>query len=153
MNPLAHASLNMLTHASCVAWPEGAALLRGASGAGKSDLALRLIDLGAELVADDQVLLDSQAGRLLARPPETLAGMIEVRGVGIVVLAHRASAPVALVVDLVPDEQVERLPEPQTTLLLGVTLPLLRLSPWPASAAAKVRLAVRLATGSIMSAS
>jgi HPr kinase/phosphorylase len=140
-------------HGSCVAWPQGAVLLRGASGAGKSDLALRLLDLGAELVADDQVLLKRNGARVLAEPPPSLAGLLEVRGVGILAVGHRAPAPVILVIDLVPDELVERLPEPHREELLGIALPLLRLSPWPASAAGKVRLAVKLASGSIMPAS
>jgi len=142
-----------LVHGSCVVWPQGAVLLRGGSGAGKSDLALRAIDLGAELVADDQIWLRRDRDRVLAEPPPNLAGLIEVRGVGILAIGHRAPAPLVLVVDLVADELVERLPEPQSTELIGINLPLLRLSPWPASAAGKVRLAVQLAAGSIMAAS
>ena len=90
-------------------------LLRGPSGAGKSDLALRLIDAGARLVADDQTALVRKGGILIATPPARIAGLIEARGVGIVRLARGqllARAPVALLVDLVPPERIERLPEP-----------------------------------------
>lgn len=125
-------------------------LLRGPSGAGKSDLALRLIDGGATLVADDQTGLERVAGRLIARCPDTIRGMIEVRGVGILHLAHRDSVPLALVVDLVAPGQVERLPEPAAADYLGVALPRLALAPFQASTAAKVRLAMLSATRDIM---
>ena len=131
-------------HASCVAIEGRAVLLRGASGAGKSDLALRLIEAGAELVADDQTFLAAEGGVLIARPPTNIAGMIEARGVGILTLPYRPSAPVAMVADMVPAERIERLPEPATCDILGVSLPLIQLDPFQASAAAKLRLAVRL---------
>src|SRR5436190_12146788 len=87
-----------------------AVLLRGPSGAGKSDLALRLIEAGARLVADDQTHLVRKGGTLMATPPAALAGLIEVRGVGIVKLGRNrllARAPLALLVDLVAPGQVE----------------------------------------------
>lgn len=118
-------------------------LLRGPSGSGKSDLALRLVEAGAELVADDQTELVAENGRLLASPPDTIAGLLEVRGVGIVPMAFRRRVPVALVVDLVAREAVPRLPDPATVGYDGVELPLIALDPMAASAAAKVRLAVR----------
>ncbi len=131
-----------LVHATCVAVGGLAVLLRGPSGAGKSDLALRLIDGGAVLVADDQVLLRAAAGRLTAHPAPGLVGLLEVRGLGIVSLPYAAMAPVALVVDLVGPAAIERLPEPAAAALLGCAVPRLELDPWPAAAAAKVRLAV-----------
>lgn len=134
-------------------WQDSAVLLRGASGAGKSDLALRLIEHGAQLVADDQVLLRRDDKQILAQPPDGLAGLLEVRGLGILRLGHCAPARLSVVIDLVDERLVERLPEPLQTELLGISLPLYRLSPWATSAASKVRLAMRLATGSIMSAS
>ena len=145
--------MTLLLHGTCVAWPEGAVLIRGESGSGKSDLALRLLDLGAHLVADDQVLLDASEGRLTARPPETLAGLLEVRGIGILAVGHQPQAALKLVIDLVQEDRVERMPEPQTTSLEGIELPLYRLSPWPASAPSKVRLAMKTVTGSIISVS
>ena len=86
-------------------------LLLGTSGAGKSDLALRLIGRGARLVADDRTLLSVERGRLVARAPDSISGLIEVRGVGIVAMPHAASAHIALVVDLAG--RVDRLPERQ----------------------------------------
>ncbi len=141
----------LLLHASCVAIEGLAVLLRGPSGSGKSDLALRLIDAGAVLVSDDQTEIVRRGHQIVALPPAPLAGMLEVRGLGIVRLTpHLAEAPVALAVDLVAAAEIERMPEPAAVTLLGLDVPLLRLDPFAASAPAKLRLAVRVATGSIL---
>lgn len=132
----------MLIHASCVAVDGRGVLLCGPSGSGKSDLALRLIDGGARLVADDQVMLQAADGALIARPPPVLAGRIELRGVGIVAIDHVADTRVALVCDLVSPDRVARLPEPARRTFLGIAIPVLALSPFEASAAAKIRLAL-----------
>lgn len=132
-------------------------LLRGPSGSGKSDLALRLIDNGATLVSDDYTDLSVREGVLTASAPETIAGLMEVRGVGIVRLSPKSEpakpVPVALLVDLVHDsETVERLPEPQTeTLLPGHPVRRVVLDPFEASAPAKVRLAVRIVSDDSLS--
>lgn len=139
-----------LVHATTVAIGGKAVVIRGPSGSGKSDLALRLIDGGALLVADDQTDLAVQGDRLLASPPPILAGLIEVRGLGLVRVAYRCLVPVGLVVDLVPPDRVERLPAQESAEFLGVRVPLLRLCPFEASAAAKVRLATLSATSDIM---
>ena len=130
-------------HATCVDFGRAAVLLRGPAGAGKSDLALRLIDRGALLVADDQVELEARRGELWARAPATLAGKIEVRGYGVVDVPHVAKARVRLVADLDGATPLERLPEPASCELEGVSLPLIRLNPFEASAAAKLRLLAR----------
>jgi HPr kinase/phosphorylase len=125
---------------------EGAGiLLRGPSGSGKSDLALRLIDGGATLVADDRVVLSRRAGRVLAGAPDTIAGKMEVRGLGIVSLPSSGPSPLRLVVDLTPPHEIERLPKAAETVLLGVALPVMHLAPFEPSAPAKLRLALRLA--------
>jgi HPr kinase/phosphorylase len=130
-------------HASCVELGGTGVLLLGESGSGKSDLALRLIDAGGRLVADDRTDLNRRDGRLMASPPAPIAGRIEIRGLGIVPLTHVAEAPVALAIDLVAPDRVERLPAMQSRAWLGVDVPLLALAPFEASAAAKVRLAAR----------
>lgn len=131
-------------HATCVEWGGGAVLLRGPPGSGKSDLGLRLIDGGCRLVADDQVQLDAIEGALVAGAPSPIAGKIEVRGLGLIDLPEervRPAANVVLIADLV-DGEVERLPEPEHCTLAGIDLPVLKLRPFEASAAAKVRAAL-----------
>lgn len=120
-------------------------LLRGPSGSGKSDLALRMIDAGALLVADDRVELRVDQGRLMARAPAALAGLLEVRGVGLMPMPAVAEAEVGLVVDLVPREAVERLPDEEAAELLGRAVPRLALYPFDASTPAKLKLAATAA--------
>jgi serine kinase of HPr protein (carbohydrate metabolism regulator) len=136
-----------LIHATAVAIDGRAVLLRGAPGAGKSDLALRLIDAGARLVADDQSELCRRGDTVIVRAPATMAGLFEVRGIGIVRLEPLAEAPVALVVDLVPAGDVERLPVRRSETILGLAVPLVAVAPFEASAAAKLRLALRAFSG------
>ena len=143
------ASSALRLHATCIAIGGAGLLLRGPSGAGKSDLALRLIDGGALLVADDQVLLAAEGGRLIARAPAALAGLLEVRGLGILAVPAAAQAPLALVADLVP-AAVERLPEPRQAVIAGIALPAILLNPFEPSAPAKLRLAVRALPSDIM---
>jgi HPr kinase/phosphorylase len=131
-------------HATSVALGGDGILLRGPSGSGKSDLALRLIDEGARLVADDQTEIERAGDRLVMRAPASIAGQMEVRGLGIVGVAAVPSAPLRLVVDLVALEAVERLPEPLSCSFLGLGVPLLRLAPFTVSATAKLRLALRV---------
>jgi serine kinase of HPr protein (carbohydrate metabolism regulator) len=132
----------IMVHGTTVALEGEGVLLRGPSGSGKSDLALRLIDAGARLVADDQTELTRTVNGLTARSPATIAGKIEVRGVGILRVATVPSALVRLVVDLVPPDRVERLPEPKFCEYLQCSLPLLALAPFEASTVAKIRLAL-----------
>jgi serine kinase of HPr protein (carbohydrate metabolism regulator) len=115
-----------------------AVMLRGPSGSGKSDLALRLIDRGFILVADDQVLLSREGNALIAKAPPALAGLIELRGLGIVTMPYCQSARIELVVDLVPSQQVERLPDPITIEFLGLDIPCLRLHAFDATTALKI---------------
>ena len=130
-------------HATCVALDEGGVVLRGASGAGKSDLALRLIDRGARLVADDRVDVERRDDVLIAHAPDRIAGLLEVRGLGIVAMPSVASARIALVVDLVPRAAVERLPEEMRVEMLGLPVPRLAFDAFDASTAIKIGLALR----------
>ena len=129
-------------HASCVAIGEHAVLIEGRSGAGKSDLALRLIDRGAALVSDDYTVLMRSARKLLATPPATIAGKIEVRGLGIVDMPYRDRVAVVLLVELV--DEVERMPpEPQTRLIAGIDVPVVTINGHDASGPIKVELALK----------
>jgi HPr kinase/phosphorylase len=129
-------------HASCVELSGVGVVLHGPSGSGKSDLALRLIDAGARLVADDYLVIERCGDRLMGRPPESAAGLIEVRGLGIMRVEHCASARLGLVVALDQTEAEARLPEPMTHELLGVALPCVRLDPRSPSVCAKIKLAL-----------
>ena len=129
-------------HASCVAIGEHAVLIEGRSGAGKSDLALRLIDRGAALVSDDYTVLMRSARKLLATPPATIAGKIEVRGLGIVAMPYRDRVAVSLLIELV--DEVERMPpEPQTRRIAGVDVPVVAMNGHDASVPIKVELALK----------
>ncbi len=117
-----------------------AVLLRGASGAGKSDLALRLIDRGAVLIGDDWVQAVRRGDRIEIAAVPKLQGLIEVRGLGLVRLPYCA-APLALVVEL--GGLIERLPEPELTDILGLALPCFRLDARAPSAPILVELALQ----------
>jgi HPr kinase/phosphorylase len=136
----------LLVHGTTIDLAGNGVLIRGPSGSGKSDLALRLIDGGAILVADDQTGLFVLDGTLMASVPPTIAGLLEVRGMGIMRVPHRERAPLVLVIDLNTAEGIERLPDPEHVHFLGLAVPLLRLSPFEASSSAKVRLAVHSLT-------
>ena len=140
-----------LVHATCIALEESAAVFVGPSGAGKSDLALRCVMqpialegrvTSARLVADDQVTLERRGSSIWVRPPAAIAGKIEVRGVGIVVMPHVPEARLRLVVQLVGPGDIERLPEPSETDMLGLTLPAIQIAALEASAPFKVLLAL-----------
>jgi len=111
-------------HASCVALDKSGVLILGASGAGKSSLALQLMALGADLVSDDRTCVSREGDGLLASAPATIKGLIEARGVGVLVAAPCPVAHIRLVIDL---DQIEpdRLPPMRSYILLGQTLPLL----------------------------
>jgi HPr kinase/phosphorylase len=130
-------------HGTSVAFDGAGVLLRGPSGAGKSDLALRLIESGAALVADDQTELRRVGMGLRMSAPAAIAGLLEVRGVGILRVPSVPSAILRLVVTLVPSEAIERLPEPRRCLLLDCAIAEIALAAFEASAAAKLRLALR----------
>jgi serine kinase of HPr protein (carbohydrate metabolism regulator) len=118
-----------------------AVLITGRPGAGKSDLALRLTGRGWRLVADDYVHVTASAGALYAVAPGTIAGRMEVRGVGVVGVGARGLTRLSLAVELT-DGPVERLPEPAVRVIDGVPLPVLRLPGFEASAVEKVAAAL-----------
>ncbi len=141
-------------HATAIALGRRAALIRGASGAGKSDLALRCLALGPStivrepitLVADDQVILKQQGSELLASAPSSLLGKLEVRGLGILEVDVVAEAALVLVVDLVHDDSIERFPDPWPyARILGFDIPLVRLSPFESSSPIKLVKAIDMA--------
>jgi serine kinase of HPr protein (carbohydrate metabolism regulator) len=127
-------------HASCVAIGGRGVLIAGASGTGKSDLALRLIDRGAALVSDDYTHLAKEGGRLVAAAPAALAGKIEVRGIGIVSMESATDVPICLLVDL--SAAPERMPEPESRLVAGCQVPAIALAALEPSAPLKLETAL-----------
>ncbi len=128
-------------HATTVAIDGVAVMIEGASGSGKSDLALRLIDRGAVLVSDDQTLVIRVGKTLRARPPSTIAGRIEVRGIGILAMPHIEDVPVGLLVRI--DGAIERMPEHRARKIAGIDVRQFAVDPFHASAPIKVELALR----------
>jgi hypothetical protein len=116
-------------------------LIEGPAGAGKSDLALRCLAEGFQLVADDRVVLWTSAGRLFGRAPDTLFGRLEIRGLEVVDVSALPLAEVALAVRC---GAPERIPGPAFVEILGVSAPLIVLDPREASAPAKLSRALQL---------
>ena len=130
--------------AACVAIDGRAVLIEGRSGEGKSDLALRLIDRGAVLVGDDQIVCQRYDGSLLASPPAHAAGRIEVRGVGVIEMPHADRVPVDLLIVIL--DAPPRFPEDvRTRRIAGVDVPVLALAALEPSAPIKVELALKRA--------
>lgn len=123
-------------------------MLTGPSGSGKSDLALRFIyetpaELDPALVADDQIVVTNRDGRLVASSPDTIAGRIEIRGVGIVPVTFRREAFIGLFVDLAAREVPRLPPEPLPVREIhGLQVPVIAFAPFEASAPLKLRFAI-----------
>ena len=137
------ASFRDTVHATTIAINGEGVLIRGPAGSGKSDLGLRLIDGGAMLVADDYTRLERLDDKIIVSPPEPISGMMEIRGVGVVQMGTIGKVPLAIIVDLVRHELIERLPEHHTEEIMGINVPVIELDPFEPSASAKVRMALR----------
>jgi HPr kinase/phosphorylase len=131
-----------LSHATCVVVNGCGVLIRGPSGSGKSDLALRLIDEGAVLVADDYCQLSNRDGQLTAACPAAIKGKLEVRGIGIVTRPAQEQCTIELLIELKGKHLVERMPENPTTTVEGVIVTCFSIDPFCVSATAKIRAAV-----------
>jgi serine kinase of HPr protein (carbohydrate metabolism regulator) len=133
----------MIRHAGLIARRIGGlwrgALIEGASGVGKSDLALRAVESGFRLVADDRVTVFVSGGRLQGVAPAPLVGLLEIRGLGVVSQAAIAVAQVSLIVRCIDTPSaIERLPDPRFETILGVDVPVFDL--WPLEPAAPVKI-------------
>ena len=134
-------------HASCVELMGTGLLICGKSGTGKSDLCLRLIDLGARLVADDQTLIENIDGRLTALCPDPLRGLLEIRGIGIVHMPFIPQTEIHLKLNLQTQGKTDRMPIPETEAINGTEIPVFRLNAFEASAALKVKTYIQILNG------
>jgi serine kinase of HPr protein (carbohydrate metabolism regulator) len=150
------AGVSELIHGTAVSITGKAVLIRGPSGSGKSDLALRcitaapspLLGTPALLIADDQVLATRQGERVLLRAPDAIGGRLEVRGIGVVALPFVSDVELALIVDLVPSGAMARLPDPRLPVeIIGIFVPAVDLDATEVSAPQKLFLALRQALG------
>lgn len=139
-----------LVHGTCVDIGGVGILIRGEPGSGKSDLGLRLIAAGARLVGDDYVSVRAFGEALYASAPDTILGLIEVRGIGVVRLPHKPATRLGLVIDLARPESVPRLPEATFAEIDGVAVRTYRLDPFEASAPVKVRIAAEATRNAIV---
>ena len=138
-----------LIHGTAVAiqgsdFPTSAVLLRGFSGRGKSDLAFRLITAGAMLICDDQVSLERRLDKIVAESVESIRGLLEVRGVGLLKYPVAKATQLQLIVDLIPREDVPRLPAKETLDILGIAITSLKLHAFDASTPFKIIKAIEL---------
>lgn len=125
-------------HASCVSVGSRGVLLVGKSGSGKSDLALRLMAWGAMLVADDQTILTLEDGHLTASVDDSIRGLLEIHGVGLVRYPVANNIPLRLVVELVSLEEMEHIPNPQTYEIMGHSIPKISIYGFDSSAPHKI---------------
>ena len=137
-------------HATCINLEGLGLLLRGPSGSGKSDLALRMMENNSQLIADDRVDLTLEDGVLIARAPSCRRGLLEVRGVGVIEVPYSNSIQILGIINLVENNKIQRMPVPRMEFLLGVKIPSYQLDPWEASTATKVKILRGLISGSIM---
>ena len=135
-----------LNYATCVALSGRGILLRGFSGSGKSDVALRLINEGAILVADDQVLCRREGSHLYASARCSIRCLLEVRGIGPIRTSYVTRAEIILVVDLVAMNSIQRFPVPRTCEIVGVEIPLIELTAFESSTTAKLKVALEVIT-------
>ena len=139
-------TLSRIVHASAVVHRGIGFLFTGRSAAGKSDLTLRVLDQGGSLIADDQVLLQEEKGKLLASAPTPIKGLVEIRGLGLFEFPHLDHFPLSYEVRLRGQGSLERLPETQENVsYLGVKLPIFYMTGRESSDLAKLNLLVNRA--------
>ncbi len=144
------AESGIFLHASCVVIGAHGVLLMGETGSGKSDVTLRLLDRGAKLVSDDQVIVNKKNNSIIASAPDAIAGLLEVRGLGIFRKERQDAAVLSLAVQLTEKDRIERLPEPEFYECLGVKIARIYLAPFEASAPVKIEMAVAALYGGTM---
>lgn len=134
--------MTIVYRATAVAIAGRTVLIEGPPGSGKSSLALALIDRGAVLIGDDGVILKQHGDRLLASPPPNIAGLLEVRNLGLLPYPVCSDVPVALVIRLTPDAP-RFIDQAKRTAVADATLPLIELWPDGPNSALKAELALQ----------
>jgi HPr kinase/phosphorylase len=127
-------------YATAVAYHGFGVLIRGPSGSGKSDLALRLIEDGAKLIADDQVNISAVRKELYLSPPDSISGLIEVRGFGVIKIGAVRDIKLRLIVDLDPSYETERTPTIKEELIKNITVPVTNMKAFESSILARIKL-------------
>ena len=135
----------MKVHGTSVSIDGDGVLFRGPSGSGKSDLALRMINYGAQLVSDDQVCLTRRNDNIFMSSPPTIRNSMEVRGIGIVNTIVQKEAPLTLVLNMLPNNVTSRMPVWQLCTFFDIKVPAVEFAPFEISAHLKVKLAINLA--------
>ena len=135
----------MKVHGTSVSIDGDGVLFRGPPGSGKSDLALRMINYGAQLVSDDQVCLTRRNDNIFMSSPPTIRNSMEVRGIGIVKTIAQKEAPLILVLNMSPNNAASRMPIWQLCTFLDIKVPAVEFAPFEISAHLKVKLAINLA--------
>ena len=127
-------------YATAVTYCGFGVLIRGPSGSGKSDLALRLIDDGAGLIADDQVVIKSVGRKLFLSPPDSLPGLIEVRGIGVIKIAYVRDIRLCLIIELDPSNEIQRIPTIEEELIKNIPVPVISMDAFESSVLAKIKI-------------
>ena len=135
----------MKVHGTSVSIDGYGVLFRGPPGSGKSDLALRMINFGAQLVSDDQVCLTRRNDNIFMSSPPTIRNSLEVRGIGIVDTIAQKEAPLILVLNMLPNNVTSRMPIWQLCTFFDIKVPAVEFAPFEISAHLKVKLAINLA--------
>ena len=135
----------MKVHGTSVSIDGDGVLFRGPPGSGKSDLALRMINFGAQLVSDDQVCLTRRNDNIFMSSPPTIRNSLEVRGIGIVNTIVQKEAPLILILNMLPNNVTSRMPVWQLCTFFDIKVPAVEFAPFEISAHLKVKLAINLA--------
>lgn len=141
--------INDTIDGTCVEVEGIGVLIRGPTGCGKSDLALRLIDEGAKLISDDYTEISNENFILVAKAPKNIRGLLEIRGIGVVKIKSNYRVKLSAIINLVKVDQIERMPEERKVNLCDVNIPVFFLNAYEASSVAKVRIIIRKIKGDI----
>ena len=127
-------------YATAITYCDYGVLIRGPSGSGKSDLALRLIDDGASLIADDQVIIKAVRQKLYLSPPDSISGLIEVRGIGVIKINYVRDIRLHLIIDLDQGNKIQRIPIMNKELIKNISVPVFNLNAFEISTLVKIKI-------------